>query len=399
VLRRLAVVALLAALAVLCLTTVASTQSGPPPGTFGGPSVFTATGTSVNSPPQAVTGTDGRRHLVYEIEVVNTSPLDIRMDSIAVLDGVTGATIASYAGEEEISPIMSTPLAPATAQLAAAQNGIVWLDVSFPKGTKLPARLTHRFVTTVSGENFPTREIAWVGAATRVDRTAPIVISPPLKGTRHFDGNGCCGASPHTRAMLTIDGERLLAQRYAIDWVRFDDQGRWVVGDPTVNENYIVFGDPIYAVAPGRVVSVLTDLPENTPPTPLADLNTQNALGNHIIQDLGGGRYALYAHMQPGSIPAGIRVGSRLARGEAIGRVGNTGSSTAPHLHFHISDGPDAVGSQGRPYVFDSFAFTHTVQNQEAVDEVFAPADLAPAAPPVRRTRQLPLTGDVVDFP
>ena len=243
------------------------------------------------------------------------------------------------------------------------------------------------------------REIAWVGAGTRVDRTAPVVISPPLKGIRYYDGNGCCGTSPHTRAMLTIDGERLLAQRYAIDWVRFDDQGRWVVGDPTVNENYIVFGDPIYAVAPGRVVSVLTDLPENTPPTPLADLNTQNALGNHIIQDLGGGRYALYAHMQPGSIPAGIGVGSRLARGQAIGRVGNTGSSTAPHLHFHISDGPDAVGSQGRPYVVDGFTFTNTVRNPDAVGDELAVADLAPATPPGRRTRQLPLTGDVVDFP
>ncbi len=129
-------------------------------------------------------------------------------------------------------------------------------------------------------------------------------------------------------------------------------QGRWVVGDPTVNENYIVFGDPIYAVGPGRVVSILTDLPENTPPTPPPASNPQTILGNHIIQDLGGGRFALYAHMQPNSIPAGIHLGSRLQWGQVIGRVGNAGNSTAPHLHLHVTDGPDAIASDGWPYVW-----------------------------------------------
>ena len=388
--------ALGAAVALLCLASVASAQKAP--GTFGGPSVFTPAGTSVISPPHAVTGTDGRRHLVYEIQVVNTSRLNIRVKSISVLNGASGAKIKTFAGKA-IAPVMSTPLAPAVNRLTGAENGVVWLDVSFPKGAKLPARLTHRFVTTVSGKNFPTQQFAWVGATTAVDRSAPVVISPPLKGIRYYDGNGCCGASPHTRALLDINGQRYLAQRYAIDWVRFDDQGRWMIGDPSKNESYPVFGDSIYAVAPGRVVSILTTLPENTPPTPFANLNPRTALGNHIIQDLGGGRYALYAHMQPNSIPAGIGLGTRLTTGQVIGRVGNTGSSTAPHLHFHVSDGPDAVGSQGVPYVFNGFSFINTVRNPDAVGDDFAVADLAPAAPPVQRAKQLTLTGDVVDFP
>jgi Peptidase family M23 len=318
--------------------------------------------------PQAVAATDGRRHLVYEVQLVNVSPLNVRVDRVAVRNGVTGATIKVFVGKS-IAPIMSTPLRPATRTLPAAQDGVLWLDVSFPRGAQVPARLTHRIVTTVGGRGFPKRVIAWVGAGTTVDRRAPVVISPPLRGVGYVDGNGCCGASAHTRALLTIDGSRFLAQRYAIDWVRFDSIGRWVVGDPTENENYIVFGDPIYAVAPGRVVSILATLPENTPPAPLANLNPQNALGNHIIEDLGDGRFALYAHMQPHSIPAGIRSGSRLARGQVIGRVGNTGSSSAPHLHFHITDGPDAVGSDGRPYVFSSFRYTGVVLNVDAVSD------------------------------
>jgi len=102
--------------------------------------------------------------------------------------------------------------------------------------------------------------------------------------------------------------------------------------------------------------------------------------------------------MQPGSAPPGIGAGSLLRRGQVIGRVGNTGSSTAPHLHFHITDGPLAVGSEGRPYVFDRFNFTRVVTNPDAVEHN-GPGRFRPAPAPVPRHRQLPLTGDVVDFP
>jgi len=360
--------------------------------------VFTPVSSSVLSAPQAVTGTDGRRHLVYEVQLVNTSPLEVRLNGVAVRDGATDAEIKAFSGAA-IPPVLSTPLAPATDTLPAAQNGVLWLDVSFPAGAKLPASLAHRFVITLSGPGFPAREITWVGAPTKVSKRPPVVISPPLKGAGYFDENGCCGESNHTRALLTIDGDRFLAQRYAVDWIRFDAKGRWVVGDPSVNESYIVFGNPIHAVAPGRVVSIRADLPENTPPTPLADLNPRNALGNHIAQDLGGGRFALYAHMQPNSIPSGIRLGSRLKRGQVIGRVGNTGSSTAPHLHFHVTDGPDALVSDGRPYVFSRFEYTDVVTNAAEVSDEFATAVLRPAEPPLVRHRELPLTGDVVTFP
>jgi hypothetical protein len=386
--------ACLAGTAVLALAPAASARvDAPTP-----PPVFTAVTSSVLSAPQAVTTTDGRRHLVYEIQVTNVSPLTVRVDRVTVRNGVTAATMANFQGKA-VAPILSTTSKPATTTLPPNQNGVLWLDVAVRRGAAVPARLTHRFVTTLTGAGQPKREIAWIGAATRVDRHAPIVISPPLKGVGYYDGNGCCGASPHTRALLTIDGSRYLAQRFAIDWVRFDAEARWVVGDPSKNESYIVFGDPIYAVAPGRVVSILTTLPENTPPTPLANLNPRNALGNHIVEDLGGGRFALYAHMQPNSIPAGIKLGSRLSRGEVIGAVGNTGSSTAPHLHFHISDGPDAVASDGRPYVFDSFQYTNVVQNTEAVTEDNAAGDFRAAAPPAERHDQLTLEGDVVTFP
>jgi len=83
-----------------------------------------------------------------------------------------------------------------------------------------------------------------------------------------------------------------LSQRYAIDFVRVDEQLQTSLGDPARNGSYFVFGAEVIAVAPGRVVATRSDLPDGTPPDePPADLDT--AAGNYVTQDLGGGRSAL----------------------------------------------------------------------------------------------------------
>jgi murein DD-endopeptidase MepM/ murein hydrolase activator NlpD len=66
------------------------------------------------------------------------------------------------------------------------------------------------------------------------------------------------------------------------------------------------------------------------------------------VLDLGGGTYAFYAHLQPGSLR--VKNGDRVTRGRVLGLLGNSGNSTEPHLHFHVSDGMSPLGSEGLPY-------------------------------------------------
>jgi murein DD-endopeptidase MepM/ murein hydrolase activator NlpD len=58
--------------------------------------------------------------------------------------------------------------------------------------------------------------------------------------------------------------------------------------------------------------------------------------------------------LQPGSIR--VKPGERVRAGQLLGLVGNSGNSTAPHLHFHVSDRPSILEGEGLPYGIDRFS-------------------------------------------
>lgn len=123
--------------------------------------------------------------------------------------------------------------------------------------------------------------------------------------------------------------------------------------------------------------------------------------GNHIVLDLGGGVYAFYAHLRKGSMQ--VKVGDKVTRGQQLATLGNTGNSNAPHMHFHLMDSPSVLGSNGLPYVIDSFEYGGQIDPQRILDAddylsgtFFGPVRLAQPQP---RTDELPLAWSIVTFP
>jgi murein DD-endopeptidase MepM/ murein hydrolase activator NlpD len=84
-------------------------------------------------------------------------------------------------------------------------------------------------------------------------------------------------------------------------------------------------GTPVHAADAGRV-AVLESIGES------------GGYGNFVCLQHRPHLATCYAHLS--AVAAGLRVGSRVRRGEVIGLVGSTGSSTAPHLHFEVRRGP-----------------------------------------------------------
>jgi murein DD-endopeptidase MepM/ murein hydrolase activator NlpD len=126
------------------------------------------------------------------------------------------------------------------------------------------------------------------------------------------------------------------------------------------NEDYVGFGRPVLAPAAGTIVWARADLPDNRPgEVPSAEFyrgiaNREERLaavaGNAVVIDHGDGEFSLLAHLERGSVR--VRAGERVARGQVVGRVGNSGNSTAPHLHYHLMDGPLLFRGDGLPALF-----------------------------------------------
>ena len=109
-------------------------------------------------------------------------------------------------------------------------------------------------------------------------------------------------------------------------------------------------------MADGTVVNLYDGADEQIPGPHPTGITTENIGGNMLVVDIGDGAFAFYAHLQRGSLTA--RLGDRVKAGQVLGLLGNTGNSSAPHLHFHLMDGPSPLDSNGLPFVLRRFTST-----------------------------------------
>ena len=121
-------------------------------------------------------------------------------------------------------------------------------------------------------------------------------------------------------------------------------------GDGKRLTDYWAFGRPILSPAPARVIEAVDGLPDNVP----GNMDPQHAAGNHVVLDLGHGEYALIAHLRHGSVV--VNVGDRVRTGQLLGRCGNSGNTSEPHVHFHVQDGPTLFRAKGLPVEFSDYA-------------------------------------------
>jgi murein DD-endopeptidase MepM/ murein hydrolase activator NlpD len=198
----------------------------------------------------------------------------------------------------------------------------------------------------------------------------------------------------------SINGRLVNAQRFAIDYMRLTEDGYLVKGNQQDVRNWAGYGATVLAVADGRIVETLDELPDQIPgslPDP-ATITLQTVEGNHVIIDLGCGFYAFYAHLQKGSLR--VKPGDRVTRGQTLGLLGNSGNTSAPHLHFHVMRGPSALTADGAPYVIDAFGYAGQVPLRQFEDSGTLEDRFGTGRQPSpeRRTRQYPLQINIVDF-
>lgn len=120
-------------------------------------------------------------------------------------------------------------------------------------------------------------------------------------------------------------------------------------------ERSVIGGRPVYAACGGVVEEIFDGLDDTDGGTDLAEIEARYGEharidGNHVLLRHGGGELSLYAHLQKGSVA--VKPGETVEAGQQIGRVGSSGSSWVPHLHFHVMR--DGIGGPGVPVVFEN---------------------------------------------
>jgi hypothetical protein len=296
----------------------------------------------VRTPPIAVR-CGGRYLLQYEVSVTNANSVSLTIQRVEVLGPgplltLEGETLTkAFANGYHIKAVI--PAEKSTALLLA-----VFTD-------RVPASLNHR-IRFLVGDNPEPLTIEQPGTPIRRNT---LRIGPPLSGNKWLAANGPSENNHHTGGFMPYQGRVHVPQRFAIDFVQLQEDGNSHHGDTKDKNNYRCYGAEALAVANARVAGVRDGIPENKPdPAERAVKMTLDTVsGNLVTIDLGGGRFATYAHLQPGTIR--VHKGDRVRRGQVLGLVGNSGNTTEPHLHFQISDSPSILTGDGLPYALDTF--------------------------------------------
>lgn len=202
----------------------------------------------------------------------------------------------------------------------------------------------------------------------------PVALAPPVRGT------WTAVNSPGQR--VPSHGTRTRGQLSAVDIC-----GRSTPGTPPLvrcglrgarPERYPGFDAPVLAMAAGEVVGVTDRRRDHRARNTWQALlfmmtlegvlrevgGTRAVLGNHVLVRHDDGTVAAYAHLRRGS--ATVRPGERVATGAELGRVGNTGNTSMPHLHVHLMDRAHLDAAAGLPLTWPGITRTGEI------DEVFA---------------------------
>ncbi|MCE3290551.1 MAG: hypothetical protein K0R83_2563 [Caulobacter sp.] len=225
-------------------------------------------------------------------------------------------------------------------------------------------------VMSFGGQRDAVRITARDPAGAVIARLSIPVIAPqpearyrfPLKGVFYVQA----GPSLNTHHRWAVPEE------FALDIGQVGADARTFRSDGRHFADYLVYGLPVLAAADGEVVKVVDSWGEDegllrkagesqqayferlitAQNTRLVAEGAEVLAGNAVVVRHAWGEYSVYGHLKPGSVK--VKVGQAVKAGDVLAAVGSSGSSTEPHLHFHICDGPSALNCAGKPATFSN---------------------------------------------
>jgi peptidase M23-like protein len=299
---------------------------------------------------------DSQRVLVYELHITSFARTPLELRRIEVLGSPT-LSLATYR-DSALAALLQTvggmhEPAHDAARLEPGRRVVAYLWLPVPGHGAVPDTLVNRVVFSPADSGALPQDEMVAEVRVSVRRAEPVVLSPPLPAGIWLAGDGPSNDSPHRRALAALAGRTYIAQRFAIDWMLVGPNGDTHRDDAARNENYWGFDQPVLAVADGEVTEVVDSIPDHAPHVLPGTVTLANIAGNHVILRIAPHRYVLYAHLEHGSTR--VHPGERVRPGQTIAKLGDSGQTTAPHLHLHVADASSVLGAEGVPWVLRSY--------------------------------------------
>jgi murein DD-endopeptidase MepM/ murein hydrolase activator NlpD len=225
---------------------------------------------------------------------------------------------------------------------------------------ELPEKLT----ITVQGKNLKGKTMTADGSLRVENYQSKNKYTFPLKG------RWLAAAAPS----LIAHHRWAAVQEFAFDFIKIGDELSTYKNKGELLSDYFAYGEPVYAIGDGTVVSLLNGIEESsdnlkkaseteqeyfgrvqTMQQKLMAKGFQYIYGNHVMIRHANGEYSTYLHLKNGS-PT-VKVGDSVKQGQQIGELGHSGNSTEPHLHFQVVNGPDLMYSRSLPVSFTNITF------------------------------------------
>ena len=250
--------------------------------------------------PPSPAASGGNHYLLYELLLKSYVPAPVQVTRVEVFaESPAGPRLLEYAGEElgenMVFPVFIEDDPVRQRTIGARSHGVVYVLVSISRSATVPRQLFHRvwFDLPYQEEWFATPSadstvVDHVDLATPVYSSA-IEIGPPLKGGPWAAFAGLSNDGDHRRIQTQVFGRSVFSQRYAVDYLLVDTEGRAVPVAGGGNDTYPGYGREVIAVADGIVSTAVDGIPANTPgvTTRPEVFNLTTVPGNHVMVDLG----------------------------------------------------------------------------------------------------------------
>ncbi|NOW94804.1 M23 family metallopeptidase [Mucilaginibacter sp. SG564] len=296
---------------------------------------------------------NGKPCIYYELNIANFAKDSLRLKTLEVLNATDSSTIFNVDEPRLKSRVKRLAISPKENNLILPPGSfaVVYLEFNLPsKNTGL--HFVHRLEFDLLNGSKTTR-VSIKGASISIGAEAPLIIGPPLNGgpwAAIYEPSWLTG---HRRVFYTIDGTGRLPGRFAIDFIKLDNNGQYAAHNADTIRNWYGYGNDVLAVSDGVVASVRNNFPESSTLSGYQSPPVENATGNYISIKIGNNQFVFYEHLKPGSIK--VKPGQKVKRGEVIASLGFTGQTTGPHLHLHIATKDSPLGAEGIPFEFEHF--------------------------------------------